>query len=131
MPVVYLDTSAALKTLVDEPETQALDAFLAETPRVASSELLYAELHRSAARLGVDRATVERQLGNVVLLALTSDQVRRAAHLPAAPQRSLRTLDALHLAAAFELGAVRILTYDAQQAAAAAYAGLAVVSPGR
>lgn len=47
------------------------------------------------------------------------------------PGDSLRSLDALHLAAAVRLGADVVLTYDARMIGAATELGFAVVSPGR
>jgi predicted nucleic acid-binding protein len=51
---------------------------------------------------------------------------RQAALLP---YPSLRSLDALHIAAAMDLGADAILTYDGRMIAACQALGMAVLSP--
>jgi predicted nucleic acid-binding protein len=54
--------------------------------------------------------------------------LRQAGLLPGA---RLRSLDAIHLAAALSLGAEAVLTYDDRLAEAARGLGMTVLSPGR
>jgi predicted nucleic acid-binding protein len=97
--MIYLDTSAALKLVVAEPETGALELWLAEhagIPRV-SSRLLRIEMLRAVTR------AVPHQMSraNVVLSAialLSMDDVAPAAEVIG--DTTLRSLDAIHLATA-------------------------------
>lgn len=128
---MYLDTSAAVKLLVREKESTALVKHLSAGVRLVSSELLLTEAHRVCLRLGLDGRDAAERLIGVDILGIQSAHLSVAGVLTAPPGRSLRTLDAIHLAAALALEEDEILTYDDQQAAAAEHYGLAVVSPGR
>ena len=127
MKVSYLDTSAAMKLLVEEPESAALAAELQGTPRrLAASWLLHTELHRAAGRHPDDvrLADVATVLGAVNLV-----DVSRGDLLAAGTQAPLRSNDAIHLAAALRLGVDEMLTYDVELAEAASAAGLTVLAP--
>jgi predicted nucleic acid-binding protein len=92
--ISYLDTSAAMKLLVEEGESEALVARL-------------------------ESAEHDRRLVASWLL-----------HTETAPgRRTCPSNDAMHLAVALRVGAEEIFTYDAELAAAASAAGLAVVQP--
>lgn len=128
MTVTYLDTSAALKLVVDEAESDPLAEFLANAParRLIASWLLHAELHCAAGRRsGLVPAAVAQVLQSVDLIDLT-----RADLVAAGAQGPLRTNDAIHLAVALRVEADEIATYDGELARAAAEAGISVVSPG-
>ena len=126
--MVYVDTSAFLKLLVDEEHSAALRAALRGMSRW-SSVVLDVEAHRAARRLGVSSAAVEAALGSVslVLPGPTTFAIARAL-----PPSTLRTLDALHLATAIELGddVEAVITYDVRLAAGCVEAGVEVESPG-
>lgn len=124
----YLDTSAALKLLVEEPESAALAALIdAERPELVACLLLDTELRRSVPRIpGLTQERVSNFLQAVDLYEVTPSLFREAGLLPGA---ALRSLDALHLAAAIRLGTDQLLTYDARMATAARDLGLAVLSP--
>ena len=127
--LVYADTSALLKLLVEEPESAALAEHVAAwAPVFASSELTLTELARSASRAGVVASAVDLLLDRLELLALDAPLLRRAGRLPGA---FLRSADAIHVVSALDLGAGHFLTYDVRQGTAAAAAGLAVLAPGR
>ncbi|MEO5899384.1 MAG: PIN domain-containing protein, partial [Ilumatobacteraceae bacterium] len=98
--MLYLDTSAFLKLVVDEEHSVALRAGLDGT-NMWSSGLLDVEAHRAARRLGVDAATIVAFLDAVTLVAPAATTLAAARHV--GPD-TMRTLDALHLAAALELG---------------------------
>jgi uncharacterized protein len=124
----YLDTSAALKLLVEEAESVALAAHLdaAETELVSCS-LLETELLRAAHRLpGLVATRIASVLEGISLFTPRAHWYRRAGALPGT---HLRALDALHLAAALETGCLDVVTYDHRMAEAAATLGLAVVAP--
>jgi predicted nucleic acid-binding protein len=130
--VIYLDTSAFVKLVRGERETSALQAFLHERPGVplVSSALLVVETRRAVLRQdpGV--------LGRADLLLTRIDQVGiTRAVLEAAgrlPDPALRSLDAIHLATALQLGddLDALVTYDGRFAAAAGRQHLPVATPG-
>lgn len=126
----YLDTSAALKLLVQEAESDALLAELAvpEPDRVVlSSWLLHTELHCAATRRpdSIPVARIQAVLDVLSLVDLTRADLRAAADL----ETGLRSQDAIHLAVALRTEADTIVTYDQEQAAAARAAGLEVLQP--
>lgn len=130
MSLHYADTSAWLKLIVDEDETEPmldlLAAVQADAGTFVSSQLLVTELHQSGRRLGVTIRGIDEALGEIELLMPTAETFRLAGRLPG----SVRSLDALHLAGAIEAGATTFVTYDSRQAEAAIDAGLGVISPG-
>jgi predicted nucleic acid-binding protein len=126
----YLDTSALVKLVVAEPETAALRAWMlgAEGPLVAS-DLVRTELMRVVRRVVPDRGLLARQvLDALTLIEMTTSVFAAAGRLE---PLTLRSLDALHLAAALDLGddLDALVTYDVRLAAAAASNGLAAVAP--
>lgn len=127
--MLYLDTSAFLKLLVDEEHSADLRAALPEQA-VWSSMLLDVEAHRAARRLGLDVRAVRRALEFVTLVTVAEGTLASARTVGS---DELRTLDALHLAAALELGddLNGLVTYDRRLASAASAARVDVLTPGR
>lgn len=127
----YLDTSALTKLVIAEVETPMLQAWLASADRSpVSSDLARTELVRVVRRTAPDRAVRAREvLEAVTLIEVTTEMFEDAGLLE---PTTLRTLDALHLAAALALGddLAGLVTYDDRQAEAAAALGIAVVAPG-
>jgi len=125
----YLDTSAFLKLLVQEGETTALREWFAAHKSVWASQLLRTEALRAAGRLEIDDTTVERALAAISLVLPAVSTFFTAGRLD--PQE-LRSLDALHLAAALELGddLEGVVTYGGRMIAGATAARIPVVSPG-
>lgn len=126
---VYLDTSAFLKLVTPEPESSALRSYLRAWPVRVSAELLRTEALRAAARVSPDRVTaVRRQLRSTVLIALDRALLERAGTLS---PPGMRSLDAIHVAAAHSLGPDlgEMITYDTRMAGAASASGLVVTSP--
>jgi predicted nucleic acid-binding protein len=126
---IYVDTSAAVKLLVREPETSALRRWLGEKERdLVSSDLLRTELSRVALRLGDGTRRTEAILAGMIVLPVTTATFDSAGALEPA---TMRSLDALHLAAALDLGDEldAILTYDERLGAAATAHGVDVVAP--
>jgi uncharacterized protein len=128
--MIYLDTSAALKLVVPEAETGALEQWMTERAGVAraSSRLLRIELLRAVSRSAphrLDRA--HTVLSGVVLLGM--DEVAPAAESIGGPQ--LRSLDAIHLASAQVLRSAltAFVAYDKRLITAGQALGLPVVSP--
>ncbi|GAB92071.1 type II toxin-antitoxin system VapC family toxin [Gordonia rhizosphera] len=128
MIITYVDTSAAMKLVVDEPETEPLLQWLTSGPRrrLVASWLLHTELHCAAGRhpdlIAADAIT--RILETVDLVDLTrGDMIAAGTHTP------LRSHDALHLAVAIRIGVDELLTYDTELANTAGRAGLRALSP--
>ncbi len=124
--VVYVDTSAAVKLISDESESDALRTYLDDGPILVSSDLLETELRRIGVRHRIDQVLITAILDGITLTPLTRDQFREAGLYP---QPGLRSLDALHLASALGVEASAILTYDARLCEAARAHGLAVIAP--
>ena len=126
----YLDTSAAVKLIVAEAGSVALRSWLnGRETEIVSSDLLRTELLRATRRGAPERMQRARAvLDAVILLSLPSATFERAADLD---PESLRSLDALHLAAALELGDELngIITYDNRLAEAARARGIEVIAP--
>lgn len=123
----YLDTSAAAKLLVEEEESPALAEWADESgTRLVATHLLETELRRFATRHELPQADVSSILVRVDLHDLPPSLYREAGLLPGP---ALRSLDALHLAAAIRLDVDALVTYDVRLAAAAAGIGLRVHAP--
>jgi predicted nucleic acid-binding protein len=127
--VIYLDSCALIKLVVPEPESSALLDHLDEsTEQLVSCELSRVEVHRALIRIEADehaRSFAEKVLNNVTQLPVTA-VVRTACTLPG---QHLRSLDALHLAAALQVPVSEFISYDKRLCAAAQEAGLAVAAP--
>jgi predicted nucleic acid-binding protein len=128
--VAYLDASAVVKLLMQEPQTAALRRRLTAWPRRASASLLRVEVLRTVKRAGLPRllADARRQLAAIHLIRLDDELLERAAELE---PPGMRSLDAIHLAAALGLGAdlAAVVTYDARLSDAAQALGLPVIGP--
>lgn len=125
----YVDTSAFIKLIRSEPESPALRAELTSGDALVSSVLLVVEGRRAAARYGAVALTRARAaLSTVTLLPIDDAVLETAADLE---PMELRSLDALHLAAALSLagGLGRLYCYDARLATAARALGLDVRQP--
>lgn len=127
VPVIYLDTSAAVKIISDERESQELRRYLDGGPTIVSSDLLETELRRIGVRHHIDQVLITAVLDGVTLVPLTRDQFREAGLYP---QVGLRSVDALHLASALGIEAAAMLTYDIRLVEAARAHGLKVIAPG-
>ena len=126
--ILYVDTSAAFKLVVEEAGSSALSRFVAGATDddLVSAWLLHTELHCAATRqAAVQHDLVEDVLARVELIDVSRFHFQRAAALPG----GLRAADALHLAVALDARAGAILVYDAELAAAAEVAGLTVIAP--
>ena len=130
MSAVYLDSSAFVKLVVEETESVALRAYLANHgARRVSSALLRAESLRAVRHLGPDAlATVREGLRRVDLIGIDDRILDAAGTLE--PQ-VLRTLDAIHLATAIAVGddLEVIVTYDERMLDAASLLGLRAATP--
>lgn len=127
---VYLDSSALVKLVIREPESEALAGHLRARPTRVSCALARVEVLRAVRPHGPASVTrAQRVLERVGLLRLDDDLLDAAGALEGP---TLRSLDAIHLAAAAMLGdaLVELITYDVRMSQAAAQLGLAVAAPG-
>lgn len=126
----YLDTSAFVKLIVAEPESEALRARLRRWPERASATLLRTETIRALRRSGNEHLVgkARRLFGSILLIRLDEPLLDRAGDL-GPPE--LRSLDAVHLAAALSIGPDLgvLLTYDDRLRDAALWQGLDAESP--
>jgi predicted nucleic acid-binding protein len=133
---VYADASALFKLVWDEPESAALDSYLAGAD-ILSSELVLAEVPRALRRVAGEHSIapldplLERAhelLAEVAVHPLEPSLLEEAG---AIDEPSLRTLDAVHVVTAIYLEPIEaFVTYDVRQAAVARLAGLRTVAPG-
>lgn len=127
--VCYLDTSAAMKLIVDEVGSAELLELLADSSeqrRLVSSMLLHTELHCAAGRhpADIDIRDVKEMLATVDLFDVTrGDLLGAGLHVP------LRSNDAIHLEVALRLGVDEIATYDQELQEVAERAGFTVLAP--
>lgn len=133
--MIYLDSCAMVKLVVDEAESEALDSHLAQQNgqgvAVLSSELALVEVRRALIRIGASQhvhTEADSLLNDYAKLPITPI-LKKASRLP---HRHLRSLDALHLATAQSLGKAltQFVTYDRKLRSVAEDAGLPVLTPG-
>jgi hypothetical protein len=132
----YLDTSAFIKLVGEESWSDAMHAWVLEREVAAdglfSSDILRTEAVR-AIRRSADEDALQRTyatLADVALIRLTAEVYDAAALLD---PPALRSLDAIHIAAAQTLGSDLggIVAYDNRLVDAARTVGITSVSPGR
>ena len=135
MVIAYLDASAIVKLVRRETGSDGLREFLRACDLVAS-EVAVTEVLRAVMREAsvVGQSTgelLERALSameELVLIVAQTTTFVRAGLLDGA---HLRSLDAIHIATAVEVGGVDVfVTYDERQAAAVRIAGFRTIAPG-
>jgi hypothetical protein len=142
--MIYFDTCALLKLIREDAQSEALGAFIDAQPttRWFSSEIARTELARTVRRINhddrgrlIDEPRLRAELTyagriweRLDLIAVSTRVLDEAA---AIEQPFLRTLDAVHLAAAASVrgSLTAFVTYDKRLAAAAQETGLPVRSP--
>ena len=130
---LYVDSSALLKRYVAEPDSAAADEWLRSDPQLVTGRHTVIEARRNLARLVSQRElsrakeALSADLEAFILVELDAVTCERAAAV--AEVTGVRTLDALHLAAAQRAGGTEItmLTFDVRQAQAARGLGMQVV----
>lgn len=129
---LYLDSSALVKLVQRETESDTLRRFLRRhrmdqlvTSALARVEVVRAVLFGGPAAI----AQARRQLARLDQIVLGPDVLDRAATL--APNFQLRSLDAIHLAAAQVVGPDlrAIVTYDQRMTAPAQSLGFTIETP--
>jgi predicted nucleic acid-binding protein len=127
--MIYLDSSALVKLVVREAESSALRRFLRTHPERASCALARTEVQRAVRHLGGSALRRARQVLRRVHLIRLDDTLLDAAGMLDA--RVLRSLDAIHLAAAQLLSAdlEALVTYDRRMAEGAELLGFEICAP--
>jgi uncharacterized protein len=128
--LLYLDSSALVKLVVEEHESSSLEAHLDGGPVLATSRIAWIEVLRATSLANPApevRVTAEQLLGACMLVDVSDALVRSAVSLASA---TVRTLDSIHLASALLLGPDEFVAYDRRLLDAALAQGLVVSSPG-
>jgi uncharacterized protein len=125
----YLDSSALVKLAVREPESAALRRYLRRRRPLVASALTRTEVARALLPLGPEAVRRGDEVLARVGLVRINDRVLDSAG--ALVPVELRSLDAIHLATALQLGTdlAQIVTYVDRMAAAADQLGLTVARP--
>lgn len=129
---LYVDASALLKHYVDESDRDRFEQLFAADPVRLTGRHSVVEVRRNLARLlepgsaAAMRAAFTADLRAIHIIEIDAVLCEDAAGV--AELTGVRTLDALHLAAARRAGdGVTLLTFDLRQAQAARSLGLPVV----
>jgi len=130
---LYVDSSALLKRYVEESDSDHAQALLESDHSLLTARHTIVEVRRNLARLldgralATAKAAFGRDVDAISLVELDATTCESAAAI--AEVTGVRSLDALHLAAAQRIGgpAVPFLTFDVRQAQAARALGLTVV----
>ena len=130
MTTAYFDASALVKLVLAEDESDALRRFVdTQELRTVSCELARVEIVR-VVRRGAPRAMVEARalIDELQVIEVTNAMLDLAGNID---PPHLRTIDAIHLAAAstLERDLQAIVTYDRRMQTGAAMLGLPVESP--
>jgi predicted nucleic acid-binding protein len=126
---LYLDTSALVKLVIAETESEELRQFVGHRGMV-SSQVTQTELVRAVNRADPDRVeAAEELLADISFFAVDRLLTIRAGWVRPA---SVRSLDAIHIASAVAMQGdlETLVTYDKRMIEAAQTAGLPVASPG-
>jgi len=130
----YVDSSALLKRYVEEPDSAEADTLIRADPALLTARHTIVEVRRNLARLLSGRDLVAARLAfaddlrSFSIIELDESTCESAAMI--AETTGVRSLDALHLAAAQRVSApgVGFLTFDLRQAQAARALGLVVLT---
>ncbi|GAA1480642.1 hypothetical protein GCM10009624_10820 [Gordonia sinesedis] len=125
--LVYLDSSVALRTIVDVPHRTRLQSWM-QTPGMTfvSSRLLRTEVARVLRRDNRPLADATPLLDRVGLVDIGPETHAVAESI----ERHVKTLEALHLATALLIGEpLTLATHDQTMASVAEYLGLSVHDP--
>ncbi len=134
MPL-YLDSSAIVKLVLREDESDALTEYLGSTFSM-TSDLALVEVPRALRRASAGDSTIvledllteaDALLSDMAIVMSVQDLLTAAGGLESP---SLRAIDAVHIATALELEPEVFVTYDVRQAAAARLSGLRTAAPG-
>jgi uncharacterized protein len=127
--VTYLDSSAIVKLAVREPESLALRRYLRRRRPLVSSALARTEVLRALLPAGNQAVIRGRAVLQRIDLVRVNDRILNSAGVLRPLQ--LRSLDAIHLATAQELGdeLSALVIYDDRMVTAAKQLGFRIVQP--
>ena len=125
----YIDSSAIVKLAIREPESTALRRYLRRRRPLVSSALARTEVLRALLPAGDEAVARGRSVLQRLDLVRLNDRVLNAAAALHPPE--LRSLDAIHLATAQQLGRdlAALVTYDDRMVTAAKQLGYRIVQP--
>ena len=125
----YLDSSAIVKLAIREPESAAPRRYLRGKRPLVSSALARPEVLRALLPAGDEAVARGRSVLQRLDLVRVNDRVLNAAGV--LHPHGLRSLDAIHLATAQQLGPelTALVTYDVRMVAAAKQLGRRIVQP--
>ena len=132
---IYIDTSAFLRAFLQNSldYAAAKDLLTPASRTLVSSELLWLEADRNAIRLAKENPAladlpqqVTKVLAHVTMIPLTRSTINAARRIP----QVIKSLDALHIAAAESLGDLLdcVVTYDGTMTAVLNQRGVKVVT---
>lgn len=138
---VFLDSSALVKVVVDEEDTELASSIVEEADRIFCSQLAYVEVLSALARRRRNRelsddsfkqaaVVLEHRWASLTTIAVTEPRIRSAAALVS--RYPLSGADAVHLASAYSIhasDALVFVTWDRRQARAASDLGFTVQPP--
>jgi predicted nucleic acid-binding protein len=127
--LTYVDSSAIVKLAVAEPESKALRRYLSRRRQLVTGALARTEVARALMPIGTEAVSRgEEVLRRIELVRLNDRVLREAGRIEPA---EVRSLDAIHLASARQLGSSvkQIVTYDERMADAATASGWSVAAP--
>lgn len=132
MNVWYLDSSAIVKFAVAERESASIAAWRADLDGedvLVTCELAVAEVLRAVQRVDGEIDVALAHLDALEQVVVDRELLLSAGRLEPS---GMRTLDAIHLAAAVAAGddVSGVVTYDSRMADAARRLGLATIAPG-
>lgn len=124
--LVYLDSSVALRTILDVPERERVQVWMQEAGTIVSSRLLRTEMIRILRRDHRPPSDAAPLLDRIGML-----EISRETHTVAESiERHVKTFDALHLATALLIGdPVTVATHDATMRSVAGHLGLHAIDP--
>lgn len=124
--MLYLDSSAVLKLLVDENESMALEGYLEGKFDVVTSALAVTEVIIGVRRHGAMPLKEAYAVFETIDLIEIEDAILRSAGTVGLP-----TLDAIHIATALTLGDEldALVTYDRRMQEAATALGIEFAAP--
>jgi predicted nucleic acid-binding protein len=119
MAATYVDSSALVKLVVEEPESAGLRRHLRRRSPLVARALVRTEVVRAVLPQGDGAVARAQAVLSLVDLVRVNDQVLRAAGSLLPPE--IRSLDAIHLATVVLLGrdVGSVVTYDERMTAAA------------
>jgi uncharacterized protein len=128
--LLYVDSSALVKLVIEESESTALEAYLPRDALLATSRIALVEVTRATALANPSeevRKETARLLQACLLVAVNDRVLRDAA---AITSREVSTLDAIHLATALYVEADELIAYDRRLLTASEVRGIRAIAPG-